>query len=204
MKHFVFLLLVFITSTCAYTQEVIPGQTIYSSNFDIDGISRTCTFYIPLGYGKSEACPLVIMLHDRGSNAKNIIKSYGDIMHANADSISAIVIYPEAVADGWKDGTEKDSINDVGYLSILTDYFVQRYHADPTRVFITGLGNGAAMAYRFGCDLPGKVAALVAFTNTDSKSNCINLAVPVMRVSGKVNAVSINNVFEFFMLHRKE
>lgn len=204
MKHFVFLLLIFITSTCSYAQETIPGQTIYSSSFDIDGISRACTFYIPLGYGKSETYPLVIVLHDQGLNAKSIIKNYGDIMHANADSISAIVIYPEAVDGFWNDGTGEDSVNDVGYLSILSDYFVQRYQADPARLFITGFGNGAAMAYRLGCDLPAKVTSLAVFNNTGYKTSCINFSVPVIQANDKVGAVTINNAFRFFMLHKKE
>ena len=204
MKYLVSLLLVLSTSAYAYAQETIPGQTIYSSNFDIDNISRTCTFYIPLNYGKSEAYPLVLILNDKGSNAKNIIKNYGDMIHAHADSISAIVLYADAVAGGWNDGTGKDSINDVGYLSILTDYFVQRYQADASKVFIIGLGSAAVMAKRFGCDLPGKVAAIVSFSDTVSQNGCTNLAVPIMPLKRNVNAVNIHNAFGFFMLHLKE
>lgn len=209
MKHFVCLFFLLIASISAFTQEAIPGQTIYSSDFDIDGMPRTCTFYIPRDYGKYATYSLVIILHDKGSGAKNIIKSYGDIMHANADSVTAIVIYPDAVAGKWNDGTGNDSINDVGYLSILADYFIQRYQCDPSHVFIAGFGNGANMAYKFSCDLPGKIAAVALFSNTENKVGCANIAVPVMPAaiipsSGKVNNTTINNMWKFFMQQRKE
>ena len=70
---------ILLISIAVNAQDAIPGQTIYSSNFNIDNIPRSCTFYIPLGYGKQETYPLVIMLHDKGSSAKSIIKTYGDL-----------------------------------------------------------------------------------------------------------------------------
>ena len=151
MKKIICMFCALVTSILLYAQDAIPGQTIYSSDFNIDGIARSCTFYIPLDYGKKDDYPLIIILHDSGSNSKNMIKSYGAIMHAHADSVTAIIIYPDAVAGRWNDGTDtKDSINDAGYLSILTDYFIQRYQCNPAQVYIAGFGNGGKLIFENG------------------------------------------------------
>jgi len=198
-------------STALNAQDVIPGQTIYSSNFTIDGIPRNCTFYIPLNYSRQETYPLIIVLHDKGSAAKNIIKDYGDILHACADSNSTIIIYPDAVAGTWNDGTEKDSVNDAGYLSILADYFIQRYECNSKQIYVAGFGNGAAMAYKFACDLPVKVAAIASFFNQDNKGACNTVSAPVMpaadiaiTANGKLTNEAIGNMFKFFMQYKKE
>ncbi|QEC67230.1 hypothetical protein FRZ67_07950 [Panacibacter ginsenosidivorans] len=211
MQKLIYTFFILIASITADAQDAIPGQTIYSSNFNIDNIPRSCTFYIPLDYGKQETYPLVIILHDKGSSAKNVIKTYGDLLHANADSAGAIIIYPDAVDTKWNDGTNKDSVNDVGYLSILTDYFIQRYQCDPDQVYIAGFGNGAAMAHKFACDLPGKVTAIASFFNPDNKGSCNNLLVPVLPVTaislsanGRLTTTAISNMWKFFMQHKKK
>ena len=211
MRKIICTFFLLIISIAVNAQDAIPGQTIYSSNFNIDNIPRNCVFYIPLGYGKHEAYPLVIMLHDKGSSAKNVIKTYGVPLHANADSASAIIIYPDAVAGHWNDGTANDTVNDVGYLSILADYFIQRYQCDPDQVYITGFGNGAAMAYKFACDLPGKAAAVASFFNAGNGGLCNNISVPVLpstvvslSANGKLTNATIGYMWKFFMQHKKK
>jgi len=147
--------------------------------------------------------PLLIMLHDKGTDAKTLIKNYGDMLHANADGIPAVIIYPDAVEGKWNDDAA-DSINDVGYLSILVDYFVQRYQCNPEQVFIAGFGNGASMAYRFCCDLPGKVAAVALFSNTGTRPVCSNFTVPLMPEASKVSNAAINTMWQFFMQQVKQ
>lgn len=193
-------------------QDAIPAQTIYSSNFNIDGISRICTFYIPLNYGKNNGYPLVVVLHDSGGNAKNTIKNYGELIHKHADSTASIVIYPDAVTGRWIDGSaENDSVNDAGYLSILTDYFIQRYQCNQQQVYVVGFGNGAAMAYHFNCVIPTKVTAIAAFLKKDYKPECNDASLSVMpaneiafTVEGKLTNATINNMWEFFFQHGKE
>lgn len=210
MQKIICTFFILIISIALNAQDAIPGQTIYSSNFNIDDIPRNCTFYIPLGYGKHETYPLVIILHDKGSSAKNVIKAYGDIMHSNADKDSAVVIYPDAVAGHWSDGTSNDSVNDVGYLNILADYFIQRYQCNSDQVYIAGFGNGAAMAYKFVCDFPAKAIALASFFDTANKNACTNILVPVLpaaqvtSANGKLTDATINNMWKFFMQHTKE
>jgi poly(3-hydroxybutyrate) depolymerase len=190
-------------------QNSLGVQTLYNSNFDIDGIPRSCAFYIPLKYGKTETLPLLIMLHDKNSNVKALVKNYGDIMHAIADSVGAVIIYPSVVAGTWHDSSIKDSVNDVGYISILIDYFVQRYQCSAAQVYIAGIGNGAAMAMRFSCDLPEKVAAAAALLYI-GKPACENLSVPLMPAekivtpNAKITNTILSDMWRFFLEHKKE
>lgn len=189
-------------------QNSLAVQTLYNSNFDIDNIPRSCAFYIPLKYGKTDTLPLIIMLHDKNSNVKTLIKNYGDVMHAIADSITAVVIYPLAVAGTWHNSSIKDSVNDVGYISILIDYFVQRYQCSAGQIYIAGIGNGAAMAMRVACDLPAKVAAAAALLYTGNPA-CENLSVPLMHeentitTNGKITNTILNDMWKFFLEHKK-
>ena len=209
MKHFSCILILCFTVSGIPAQNSIAGQTLYNSNFDIDGIPRSCTFYIPLKYGKTETLPLIIMLHDKNSNVKTLIKNYGDTMHTIADSIGAVIIYPSAVAGTWHDSSIKNSVNDVGYISILIDYFVQRYQCSAEQVYIAGVGNGAAMAMRFACDLPSKVTAIAALLYTGNPT-CENLLVPLMSAektitsSGKITNTILSDMWKFFLEHKKE
>jgi poly(3-hydroxybutyrate) depolymerase len=136
-------------------ESAVKPQGIYSSNFVIDGIPRNITFYIPLGYGKHENYPVVLLLHAEGETGKAMAKKYGGAVQALADSVHAIVVYPDAINGHWntKMGSKAatDTINDAGFLSIMFDYFMQQYHGDPTRAYALGFYSGGEMAWRLGC-----------------------------------------------------
>src|SRR5207237_8506228 len=117
---------------------------------------------------KKDLYPLVIFLHDMGKSGKDIIKSYGDKIHTMADSSDCIVIYPDAVAGHWNDKMDKgfpvtDTINDVGFISILIDYFRDVYHCNPKQVYVAGFANGGRLAYRLRCDILFKITAIAPF-----------------------------------------
>lgn len=197
--------------TCAvcFSQESIPGQTIYSSDFNIDEIPRTCLFYIPLNFEKADVHSLIVMLHDKSSNVKTLIKNYGDLMHAIADSVGAVIIYPSAVATMWNDGSANDSVNDVGYISILIDYFIQRYQCNAGQVYVAGIGNGGSMAMKVGCDIPSKITAVAALLHT-GKPPCEKFSLPLLPVdkislvNGKISNNSIHEMWKFFLGNKKE
>src|SRR4030095_5087035 len=153
----------------AYSQnDSLKGGELYSSNFLIDGVQRNFTYYMPVNYGKKDLYPLVIFLHDSGKSSKDVIKSYGTKIDALADSSDCIVIYPDAVAAHWNDKMSEsfpatDTINDVGFISILIDYFRDVYHCNTKRVYVAGLANSGRLAYRLTCDISFKITAIAGF-----------------------------------------
>lgn len=54
----------------------------------------------------------------------------------------------------------ENNIDDVGSISALIDELVARDNADPNRIYVTGMSNGAMMAHQLGAKLPHKIAAI--------------------------------------------
>jgi poly(3-hydroxybutyrate) depolymerase len=162
-----FLLGCFFANSAAAQENTVQPRGIYSSDFVIDGIPRSISFYVPFNYGKFENYPVVFFLHAEGETGKSIIKKYNDIIQPLADSFNCIVVYPDAVKGHWNsklgEHAYTDTINDAGFITIMVDYFIQQYRADPSRIYAAGFYNGGEMAWRLGCNMPGKIAAVAPF-----------------------------------------
>lgn len=218
MKKQVFYLLLILLNLqlAAHSQnDSLKGGELYSSNFLIDGVQRNFTYYMPINYGKKDLYPVVIFLHDMGKSGKDIIKSYGNKINAMADSSDCIVIYPDAVAGHWNDKMDKsfpatDTINDVGFISILIDYFRDVYHCDAKRVYVAGFFNGGELAYRLSCDIPAKVTAIAPFISNpeEAATKCnSDKSVAIMNTNQTDKNPDQNNIAEawnFFMTHVKK
>ncbi len=192
--------------------DSLKGQEIYSSNFTIDGRERTILYYIPLNYMQKQIYPLVIFLHGAGSSGKNMIKTYGDILHAKADAADCIIMYPDAFGGKWD--SAGDSVNDVGFITIMISYFIQVYHADPNRVYLMGISVGGEMALRTACAIPYEIAAVAAFTG-DAKNGTggctIAKSVAVMdtkkypqQILQKPDSNAISEAIGFLLMQKKQ
>lgn len=162
------LLICLLVNHAACQENTVQPRGIYSSDFLIDGIPRTLTFYIPYNYGKYNNYPVVFVLHAEGETGKALVKKYGSALHTLADSTASIVVYPDAVKEHWNsklgEHAATDTINDVGFISIMADYFVQQYHGDVNHIYAAGFYNGGDMAWRLGCNLTTKLTAVAPFT----------------------------------------
>jgi polyhydroxybutyrate depolymerase len=83
-----------------------------------------------------------------------------------ADRDGFIALYPDGVGKVWNDGRKiqgemahREKIDDLGFLSALIDQFENQFGADPRRVYVTGISNGAMMSTRLACELSEKIAA---------------------------------------------
>jgi polyhydroxybutyrate depolymerase len=54
----------------------------------------------------------------------------------------------------------ENDIDDIGFISALIDELVAREGADPKRIYVTGMSNGAMMTHRLGIALSDKIAAI--------------------------------------------
>ncbi len=207
MKCFYALLIVFVfvskTAFCQY--DSLKPKGIYTSNFIIDEIPRNLTYYMPQNYGKLETYPLLIVLHDEKSSAMNLIKKWGDLIHDKADSADCVVMYPDAVDGVWKNGKNKDSLNDRMFISIMINFFIQQYHCDASRVYLLGIGAGSNLAYQISCEKNSKVTALATIhsTNTNSPA-CAGLAtMPVASFTNEGNGkAAIGKGCDFLLSHK--
>ena len=95
-----------------------------------------------------------------------------------ADRLGWIVAYPDSVPAGWDTFACCGRVDDVGFLANLIDRLEATDGVDPNRVYVTGASRGGMMAYRLGCELSSRVAAIapVAGNMADANGSAVAVA----------------------------
>jgi polyhydroxybutyrate depolymerase len=141
----------------------VAGQPAKSSGF-VDGTSvhtisvgghdRTYRLYKPKGLPAS--APLVVMLHGGFGNGAQAEKSYG--WDGLADSSKVIVAYPDGLNRAWNVNgggccgrPAREGIDDVGFITATVADIGKNLSIDASRVYATGMSNGAIMSYTLAC-----------------------------------------------------
>jgi polyhydroxybutyrate depolymerase len=105
--------------------------------------------------------PLIVALHGGGGNGRQFERSSG--LNRIADEENVIVVYPDGLDKGWNDSREIDQQtrhDDVGFIRALIEHLSTQYSIDASRVFVTGVSNGAMMSYRLACELSGTIRGI--------------------------------------------
>lgn len=180
MKSTYQLLVLFVSflsfSACA---EMNEDEKVYRFNksLNVDGISRTYILNLPPGYYNDAAQrSLVIGLHGGGGSGSQFEEHYG--FTKKADKAGFIVVYPDGVQSSgilglrtWNAGKCCDyamekNIDDVKFIRNLIDELIAHYKINPKKVYVTGMSNGAMLAYRLACEIPEKIAAIAPVSGT--------------------------------------
>lgn len=131
------------------------------------GLTRTYKVY---DFGRGAPAPVVIMLHGGGGNADNAIRMSG--FNPIVARAGAIAVYPDGTSGRlglplltWNAGhccaaAMENRVDDVGFIEAIIDTLVASGRADASRVYVTGMSNGAMMAHRLGRELSWKIAAI--------------------------------------------
>lgn len=142
---------------------------------------RTYLLHLPPAYDGRRALPLVIVLHGGGGNAEGAVRMTG--FSKKADKEEFVVAYPNGTGRlktrllTWNSGNccgyALDSdVDDVGFIRALIDELVKTRAIDSRRVYLTGMSNGGMMAYRLGCELSDKIAAIAPVAGALDVENC--------------------------------
>ena len=146
--------------------EPPPGD--YTFKLKHDGRERSYILHVPKD-AVTSPWPVVINFHGGGSSASGQ-QAYSR-MDAVADREGFLVVYPNGtggIADRlltWNAGAccgyaTRNKVDDVGFVRALIDDLETHAEIDRTRIYATGLSNGAMMAYRLAAEAPGLVAAI--------------------------------------------
>jgi polyhydroxybutyrate depolymerase len=127
-----------------------------SESITVDGIKRPFVSYIPKT-DKPEKMPVVISLHGGFASPNGQFKLAD--FRPLADKDKFIVVCP-ASKHFWHDGADIHGIDDVKFIDQLINYIVITYHADASRIYVTGISNGGFMTTRLACQLHNKIAAI--------------------------------------------
>jgi polyhydroxybutyrate depolymerase len=112
---------------------------------------------------------VVLNFHGGGAHAR-AQQAYAR-MDALADRKGFLVVYPDGTGPvrerflTWNAGTccgaaAGAQVDDVSFVRALLDDLAERHAYDPTRVYATGLSNGAMMSYRLAAELSERIAAI--------------------------------------------
>jgi polyhydroxybutyrate depolymerase len=104
-------------------------------------------------------------------------------MDGVADRNGFVVVYPDGsgfLRDRlliWNAGdccgyAKEQGVDDVAFVWALIDDVTARLRTDPARVFVTGFSNGAMMAYRLGCELADRIAAIAVVSGAMNLDAC--------------------------------
>ncbi len=145
--------------------------------------NRTYEYYIPTSYTGSEEVPLLFSFHGLGSSGTDQI----DLTEfdALAEQEGFIAVFPDATvldpesypscAEGlpdlpgaeiqWNMGAPGSlqycaGIDDVGFVSDMVDWFENNYNIDESRIYATGMSNGAMFSYLLAFNLTGTFAGI--------------------------------------------
>ena len=159
-----------ILSLCTFLVVSIAtnAQTLLLESIQHDGLERDYRLYIPDVYDGSTSVPLVINLHGYTSNGFEQ-EVYGDFRPI-ADTANFILVHPEGTLDNsgttfWNAfESPNETVDDVGFLSVLIDSIATEYNIDMNRVYSTGMSNGGFMSYKLACDLSYRIAAIASVT----------------------------------------
>jgi polyhydroxybutyrate depolymerase len=173
------------------------GRT--SHRIQVGGELRRYNLYVPSLSSEAHVrpLPLMIVLHGGLGNAERIEATTG--MNAIADREHFAVAYPQGTAAfgrglsgmrTWNAGSccgaaQRRNADDVGFVAALIDDVAAAHPIDRRRVYAVGMSNGGMLAYRLACELPERLAAVVAVSATLTVDGCAGAAqVAVLHVHG--------------------
>ncbi|ORC02468.1 alpha/beta hydrolase family esterase [Mycobacterium persicum] len=156
-------------ATGAPEPRTIPtGQSSQSIPWGSE--NRTFNLYRPPEL--PDAVPLVVMLHGGYGNGAQAERAYH--WDAEADRGHFLVAYPDGLNRAWNAGSccglpQQADVDDVGFITAMVAAIGRQIPLDTTRVYATGMSNGAMLALRLGCqtDIFAAVAPVAGTLLTD-------------------------------------
>lgn len=152
------------------------------------GRERAYLLHRPASLSRSTPAALVVMLHGGFGSARQAQRAYG--WDALADREGFVVVYPDGVGRSWNAGgiccgpALRQEVDDVGFLDRLLRTVEVAQNIDARRVYLTGMSNGAAMAYRYGCQGAVALAAIGPVAGTLSMPCRPTRPVSVLAIHG--------------------
>lgn len=180
MKTLAFLssLLLFISTAASAQQK--------NESIIVDHMRREFVTYLPNGI--EDTAPVIISLHGRLGTAIRQM-TFADFRPI-ADRDKVIVVCPQGIERSWNDGrgTPANSrrVDDVKFIDELITYIIDTYHADPSRIYVTGMSNGGFMTSRLACELQKRIAAVAVVAASMDQDMGYQPAepMPVMYIQG--------------------
>jgi len=182
-------LFLIVLSPLALVQAQLSSEEI---NFKSGDINRRALLVKQDKYPKTDPLPAIIVLHGGMGSIKRVRTSSGfdDIAKNNP----AMVVYAEGTSyrrnsHAWNTGYllrgKIGDSNDIEYLDKLIYTLIENYNADPKKIYMTGISNGAMMTFIYATHRSEKLAAISPVAGAMFNHNKLpQTPVPILMING--------------------
>ncbi|MEM7252695.1 MAG: PHB depolymerase family esterase [Pseudomonadota bacterium] len=176
----------------------ILAEPIHAATRTIDVMSdsspRSVRLFVPDKAAPKSGWPALLILHGGGGNISSIVRTTA--FDELAEREGFVAVYPAGTGPipnrllTWNAGdccgpAARHDVDDVSFIRTVIDTVVTEYRVDAKRVYVTGYSNGAMMAYRLGCALGDRIAAIAPVGGTIVYAPCTgNRRVPLLQIHG--------------------
>lgn len=159
-----------------------PGD--YRASLEHGGRTRLYRLHVPASYRADRPAPLLVALHGGGGSMDYMGRDEYYGLLSFAERTGQVLLLPNGASRlrsgklaTWNAGnccgSARDAqVDDVGYILALVERVQGQLNIDARRIRATGMSNGAMMAYRLACELPGVFSAIAAVAGTDNTRSC--------------------------------
>jgi polyhydroxybutyrate depolymerase len=161
-----------------------PGD--YRFSFEHQGLTRTYLVYLPKSYQAAQSVPVPVLfaLHGGGGSMDYMAddSKYGLI--SKSEQAGFVLVFPNGYSKfpggkfaSWNAGNccaaaRDKQVDDVGFIREVLTRVSQQVTVDYSRIYATGMSNGAMMAYRLACDMSDVFSGIAAVAGTDNTRSC--------------------------------
>lgn len=159
-----------------------PGD--YTFTFSHGDIPRYYKVHVPKTYSANKVTPLLFVFHGGGGDME--IQSNEEYYHqiSKSEENGHITIFPNGYSKyksgkiaTWNAGNccadaRDKKIDDVGFVKEILNHATKQLQIDKSKVYSTGMSNGAMMSYRLACEMTDQLAAITAVAGTDNTVTC--------------------------------
>jgi polyhydroxybutyrate depolymerase len=151
--------------------------TLSEHRLSVGSAERRFLLYLPPAAADATALrPVVILLHGGGGNPRQALQNYP--LQATADREGFMVVAPFGSGRWIKDSlltwnvqfgfgyARQAKIDEIAFMRTLIDHLIAEHHADPERVFVTGLSNGGILSHWVAAHLADRITAIAPVVAT--------------------------------------
>lgn len=149
------------------------------------GQERRAILRLPDDY---DGTPRPVLFHFPGLFEAPWMAEFFGRMADHARTRGFIMITPEHYKRGWQGvpaGTPSPDVDDPGFVERLQDILVERFNADPARLYASGMSNGGFFTSKLACDNTRFAAYAPVAGQLSDQANCRpGRHVPIVLIHG--------------------
>ncbi len=174
-------------------------------NITVDGVARWYLLTTPPPHPGAGPLPVVVDLHGLGEGAT--VHALTTQFSAKATASNFIAVFPNGTGSpvGWDIAADAHPNHDIDFMNAMLDTLEASLCIDTSRIYATGLSDGALMTSLLACTMANRFAAFAPVAGIVMDSPCHpgrripilafhGTADPILHFNGGVGTAVLNHV----------